>query len=45
MNKNQMEALYKRFGKQIEYYESNGIECNMQELLREQNVFLKNWMS
>ena len=36
-----MEALYKRFGKQIEYYESNCIECNMQELLREQNIFSK----
>jgi len=40
-----MEALYKRFASQIEYYESNGIECNIQELLREQNVFSKNWMS
>ncbi len=45
MNKSQMEALYKRFGHQIEYYESNGIECNIQEMLRQQEIFQKDWMS
>jgi len=45
MNKSQMEAMYKRFGHQIEYYESNGIDCDMRELMRQEKIFSQNWMS
>ena len=45
MDKNQMEAMYKRFGHQIEYYESNGIDCDIRELMRQEKIFSQNWMS
>ena len=40
-----MEAMYKRFGHQIEYYESNGIDCDIRELMRLEKIFSQNWMS
>jgi hypothetical protein len=45
MDKNQMEAMYKRFWYQIEYYESNGIDCDIKELMRQEKIFSQNWMS